>query len=243
MRTSPPFLILETGTPLPALRRHGGFPHWIRVAAGLPADQMQVCRVQQGEALPRARGHAGVLVTGSGAMVSEREAWSERSAEWLRAAVEDGVPVFGICYGHQLLAHAFGGRIDYHPRGREMGTVDIELHPQAQEDPLLSGLPARIAAQTTHRQSVLEPPANARVLACSAHDACQVLRIDGFDAWGVQFHPEFSVGHMHGYVQARRQALVDEGHDPRDIAARIRPTPLARRLLRRFAARALERLA
>ena len=52
-----------------------------------------------------------------------------------------GLPLFGICYGHQLLAHALGGEVGDNPVGREMGTVGIDLHPEAAHDPLFDGLP------------------------------------------------------------------------------------------------------
>ena len=78
------FLIIETGQPVPSMRRHGRFPHWIRVAAGLPADRARMVNVEAGEALPDHTNLAGVLVTGSGAMVTDRHDWSERTADWLR---------------------------------------------------------------------------------------------------------------------------------------------------------------
>lgn len=228
------FLILEAGTPVEPLRRHGGFPHWIRVAAGLAADETVAFDITR-DAPPRPDGFAGVFVTGSAAMVSHREAWSETAAAWLRDVAQAGLPVFGICYGHQLLAHGLGGRVDDHPDGREMGTVEIEVLPAADGDPLFDGLPRRFAAHATHMQTVLEPPPGAVVLARSAHDACQAFRW-GEVAWGVQFHPEFSASHMRGYVRARADALVAEGADPMAMARGIRATPHARRLMRRFAA-------
>ena len=106
-----PFLILETGQPVASMRRHGGFPHWIRVAAGLERDATVAVNVERGDELPHHAGFSGVLITGSAAMVTDRHAWSERSAEWLRDAAHAGVPLFGICYGHQLLAHALGGEV------------------------------------------------------------------------------------------------------------------------------------
>lgn len=228
-----PFLILETGQPVPSLRRHGRFPHWIRVAAGLPADAAVVVNVEDGEPLPARDGFAGVLITGSGAMVTERRDWSERSAEWLCEAAHAGTPLFGICYGHQLLAHALGGTVDYNPAGREMGTVDIALHPHAVGDPLFDGLPARFPAQATHLQSVLRVPDGATVLASSAQDGCHAFRW-GAAAWGVQFHPEFATAHMLGYVRAKREALAREGHCARRLSRTISATPHARRVLRRF---------
>ena len=82
----PPFLIIETGQPVASMRRHGRFPHWIRVAAGLPAEAAVVVNVEAHEPLPAYAGFAGALITGSGAMVTERRDWSERTAQWLREA-------------------------------------------------------------------------------------------------------------------------------------------------------------
>ena len=215
------------------MRRHRTFPHWIRVAAGLRADEAVAVNVQAGDPLPTREGFAGVIVTGSGAMVTDRAGWSEASAQWLRDAAHGGLPLLGICYGHQLLAHALGGEVGDHPAGREMGTIALELHDTAAHDPLFAGLPAQFAAQATHLQTVLRVPEGATVLARSVHDACHAFRW-GDRAWGVQFHPEFSATHMRGYVQARRDALAREGRCPRTLARQVSATPHARRVLRRF---------
>lgn len=227
-----PFLLLETGTPLAALRRRGGFAHWIRVAAGLEPDEAVVCRVAAGDPLPRAHDFSAVLVSGSATMVTERRPWSEDAAAWLREYA--GVlPVLGICYGHQLLAHACGGMVGDNPAGREIGTMELELHPEAARDPLFRGLPPRFHAHTTHQQTVLVPPPGAQVLARSARDACQAFRW-GERAWGVQFHPEFSAEAMRGYIAGRAQAVLAEGGDPARLHRAVRPAPLARRVLQRF---------
>ncbi|GHE42567.1 GMP synthase [Vulcaniibacterium thermophilum] len=237
---TPPFLILQTGRPVDSMRRHGGFPHWIRVAAGLHRDEAVVIDVQEGEPLPRPHGFAGVIVTGSAAMVTERAPWSERAAEWLRERAHEGLPLFGICYGHQLIAHALGGEVRDNPAGREMGTVHVELHPHAADDPLFAGLPARFPAQATHLQTVARPPEGAVVLARSARDGCQAYRWRD-SAWGVQFHPEFSARHMRGYVRARREALHREGLDPHATERGVSAAPHARRVLRRFVRHARSR--
>lgn len=227
------------------MRRHRGFPHWIRVAAGLDADEAVSVDVERGEALPphasagKARAgnagaaFAGVIVTGSGAMVTDRLPWSERTAAWLGDAARAGMPVLGICYGHQLIAHALGGEVGDNPSGREMGTVELEVAPGAEGDALFAGLPDRFPAQATHLQSVLRMPEGATLLARSAGDPCHAFRW-GEATWGVQFHPEFSTAHMRGYVQARREALAREGRDPARMAAEVAAAPDARRVLRRF---------
>ena len=230
---SAPFLILETGQPVASMRRHGRFPHWIRVAAGLACDEAVVVDVEGGEALPRREGFAGAIVTGSGAMVTDRHAWSEASADWLRDAAHAGLPLFGICYGHQLIAHALGGEVGWHPQGREMGTVEIERLAASNQDPLFAGLPARLPAQATHLQSVLRIPDGATLLARSGHDPVHAYRWRD-SVWGVQFHPEFSTTHMRGYVRARREALRGEGHCPARTERGVSATPHARHVLRRF---------
>ena len=234
------FLILETGRPVPSMRRHGAFPHVIRTAAGLSRGQVRAVPVLDGHAPPDPRGFAGVIVTGSGAMVTDREPWSEATADWLRRAHARGLPLLGICYGHQLIAHALGGEVGWNPRGREMGTVPVHLHPEAAADPLFRALPAEFPAQTTHLQTVLAPPPGAVVLARSALDDCQGFRV-GERTWGLQFHPEFGVVHMRGYIAARREALRREGHCPFRMLESVRPAPQARGVLRRFVRHALAR--
>ena len=236
-RNARPLLVVETGRPIPSMRRHGRFPHWVRTAAGLSRDEVAVVDMLSDGDLPPHRDYAGILVTGSGAMVTDREPWSERTADWLRDAAHDGAALFGICYGHQLLAHALGGEVADNPRGIEMGSVELELRPEAAEDPLFTGLPGRFLAQATHVQSVLRPPEGAVVLAGSVLDDCHAFRW-GDAAWGVQFHPEFSAGHMRGYVAGRAARLAAAGQDPDLIHDAVRAAPDARRVLRRFARRA-----
>lgn len=234
------FLIIETGQPVASMRRHGGFPHWVRVASGLPRDGAVVINVEAGDALPSRDGFAGAIVTGSSAMVTDRLDWSEATAAWLAEAALAGFPLFGICYGHQLLAHALGGEVGYNPAGREMGTIDIELLPTATQDALFGPLPPTMAVQLTHRQSVLRVPEGATVLARSSTDPCQAFRW-GEHVWGVQFHPEFSTTHMRGYIQARKVALQREGLDPQAMLAAVASSPEGRRVLRRFVHHATQR--
>lgn len=229
-----PFLIIETGQPVPSMKRHRGFPHWIRVAAGLEADDAVVVNVQGGERLPEDRnGFAGVMITGSGAMVTDKEDWSEATADWLRDAIHTGVPTLGICYGHQLIAHALGGEVGWMPK-REMGTVEIETHDEhAGNDPLFANLPSRFPAQATHLQSVLRVPEGAVILAKSDADPHHAFRF-GDHAWGLQFHPEFSGTMMKGYVEARKDRLAEEGICHKALSRGVSATPHARKVLRRF---------
>ncbi len=229
-------LVVKTGSTLPGIRaRRGDFEAWIAHGMGLAPEEVVVADVAAGAALPAASEPAGVVVTGSSAMVSERLPWSERAAAWLADAVRAGTPVLAICYGHQLLAHGLGGRVGRNPRGREIGTVRLRVAPAARQDALLGALPATTYAHTTHVESVLELPAGARHLAASDVDPNQAFAI-GARAWGVQFHPEFDSDVMRGYLEVRREVLRGEGLDPDALLAGVREAPEAASLLRRFAA-------
>lgn len=232
--TPRPILIIAAGSPVESLRRHGGFDHWIRVAAGLQRDQTVSINVEDGDPLPAPDGFAGAIVSGSAAMVTDLLEWSERSAAWLRDAAHAGFPLLGICYGHQLLTHALGGEVADNPEGRYMGTYEVELHAAAAEDPLFAGLPQRFPAQVTHVQVARRLPDEAVALAQSGHDPFHAFRWRE-RTWGVQFHPEFSVAHMRGYIRARAEVLRSGGADPQALLRAVRPAPAARRVLRRFA--------
>jgi len=229
------FVILKTGTTLPELRaRRGDYEDWLLSGLGIPAERARVVAAHEGEVLPPPGGPAAVVVTGSSSMVSEREPWSEAAGAWLRDVVAADTPVLGICYGHQLLAHALGGVVAPNPRGREMGTVRLRLLAEAREDPLLGGLSEPVRVQATHVETVLELPSGARRLAETRLDANHAFAV-GDRAWGVQFHPEFDADVMRAYLASRREILRAEGIDPERIERGVEETAQGRALLRRFA--------
>ena len=232
--SSRPLLIIAAGRPVKELRRHGGFDRWIRVAAGLRRDEVEVADVESGDPLPPHGRFCGAIISGSAAMVTDRLDWSERTAAWLNEAAHAGFPLMGICYGHQLLAHALGGEAGDNPDGRCMGTIEVELHAAASQDRLFAGLPKRFAAHATHVQIAQRLPDEAVALAQATHDPFHAFRWREY-TWGVQFHPEFSAGHMRGYIKARADALRAEGQDSDALLRAVRPAPVARRVLRRFA--------
>ena len=207
-----PVLIIRLGEPPPNIREvRGDFEAWIEAGMQDWVSLFQVVDVPAGQSLPAPEDLAGVVITGSASMVSERADWSEETAEWLTRAVRSDLPMLGICYGHQLIAHALGGEVGPNPNGREIGTVPLRL--KATGDALLGAFPAEILVQTSHSESVLRLPREAVGLGQTDLDANHVYRI-GDRIWGVQFHPEFDVAIMRGYIEARREALVEEGLVP-----------------------------
>jgi GMP synthase (glutamine-hydrolysing) len=227
-----PVLILKTGDTLPDVSvRRGDFDLWIREGLALSDVRVETVCVFRDEPLPSPQSVAGVVVTGSAAMVSERAGWSERSAAWLAEAVASGTWILGICYGHQLLAHALGGRVGPNPRGRQIGTIALQL--DAAGDALLGGLPEEIVVQASHVEAVLEFPKAAIALGTNSMDAYAAFRV-GERAWGVQFHPEFDADIMRGYIRGRRALIAQEGGDPVALEAACRDSPHGAAVLARF---------
>ncbi len=227
-------LLIQVGTPPDDIRAHeGDLSDWFHRALGLDADEMQVVRVFKGEELPAPGVHRAAIITGSWAMVTDRLDWSEATADWIRQAMALDMPLFGVCYGHQLMAYALGGQVGYHPDGLEVGCQEIELLPAIASDPLGEVLPPRFAAHLTHLQTVLTPPPGAQVLARSAHDPHQIMRY-GAHAISTQFHPEFTPSISAACVRRRAEILRSEGHDPEAMLDGLHETPIARGLLKHF---------
>jgi GMP synthase (glutamine-hydrolysing) len=227
--------IIQPGQKLPTLAGYpGDFADWILAGMGPEPKHARRVYPHRGDALPPATGPGAVVITGSGAMVTAGDAWTQRSADWLATAVAAGRPVLGICFGHQLLAHALGGRVEDNPRGAEVGTVPLTLEPGAAGDPLFAGLTEPLRVHVSHLQSVTALPPGARRIAATELDPNQAFAY-GECAWGVQFHPEFSTAVARAYLDFHSPTLLAQSRDPRALAATIGDTPVGPGLLRNFA--------
>lgn len=236
-----PLVIFKAGETFETLARElGDFDEWIMRGIGSCPLPVTVVDPRTRENLPGIADVAGAIITGSHSMVTDQEPWSENLAAWLRSAVAHTVPVLGICYGHQLLAHALGGEVAYHPDGIELGTVGAQLTDAAGRDPLFQDLPPAFAAQVVHRQTVRSLPPGAVLLGGNAFEPHQAFRV-GENAWGVQFHPEFSAAAMAGYINelAKRSEPGQTGSN--SLAAEVRATTEAASILPKFAALAVAR--
>jgi GMP synthase (glutamine-hydrolysing) len=228
--------LLVCGHTVPNLvPRRGDFVQWFRAGLGLGESETPAFDLEAGERPPSLEQLDGLLLTGSPAMVTDRAPWSLAAEELVREAHGRGLPLLGVCYGHQLIAQALGGEVGFHPRGRELGTVPLALAPAAADDVLFAGLPADLAVQSSHSQSVLRLPPGAVVLARNDHDPHQAFRL-GTTTFGVQFHPEFDADIVRGYIEARADQLRAEGCDPASLLVAARDDFRPRTLLQRFVA-------
>ena len=229
-----PIVIVRTGDAADAVAvARGQYPQLITATAGDAwAGPWSEHDARTGAALPALDGESGLVLTGSSHSVTERLPWMLALEAYVRDAVAREVPLFGICFGHQIVAQALGGLVAPNPRGREVGTVEVQRAPGA-DDPLLASTPATFAVNATHVDTVARLPEGARLLASSALDPTQAFAV-GRATRCVQFHPEFDADVMRRHVVARAAKIEADGIDPVAIGARVTEAPHGAELLRTF---------
>lgn len=233
-------LLIKTGSTVPNVKAtRGDFEAWFADGLGVPSGALSVVNVFEGEPLPEpaASDIDAVVITGSAALVTDAEPWSEATAAWLRRAHPLGIPTLGVCYGHQLLARALGGAVANNDLGRHIGTVDVSLTGEGQRDPLFSRLPPVVHVPVSHVQRVVALPQGARCLAAADKDAYHAFAL-GNHVWGVQFHPEFDAEIVRGYITARQGVIAAEGLNPVALSGNALDTEHGKTLLRTFAEQA-----
>ena len=186
------------------------------------------------EPLPELDSFAALVLLGGGMMPTDdaKSPWLPRERALASTALEDGVPLLGICLGGQMLAVVAGGEVRESHGLPEAGSTPLALLPAAAADPLFAGLPGEVRAMEHHKDAITALPPGAVWLARSERCPYQAFRL-GECAWGLQFHPEVPGARV---AQWDRQALVDDGFDPDALARRAEADePTSAPIWRRFA--------
>jgi len=217
-------LILRTGSTSPSVQAlHGDFDRWFTDAMSGWQARFEVRDLVRGDQ-PEPGGHHGIIVTGSTSSAYVEEPWTAPLVAFLRRCESSGVPLLGVCYGSQILAHARDGRVILNPEGWEIGAVSIELTAAGQDDPLMAGLPRRFTSLATHEDRIEALPPGAVLLAGNANSPIQAFRA-ARSIWGVQFHPELSPGPLGILIRERSDKLerdaVAHGRDAAGHVARL----------------------
>lgn len=200
--------ILETGAPPGDLARdHGTYAGMVARLLG-PAHSYTAYGVRGGN-LPASVGVCDAyVVTGSAAGVNDGLGWVDALAAFLRAT-RGHARLIGICFGHQAIAHAFGGTVVKAPQGWGLGLTRYDLATP------VAGLDGGVTAMASHQDQVTRPPAGARVLASNAFTPCAALAYAGGEALTLQFHPEFDADYARALIAA---------HSAPDIGDALRAT-------------------
>jgi GMP synthase (glutamine-hydrolysing) len=221
---SPRLLVIERNSPQ-SIAEHvaaGGVPaskgYSDLLREVLPGAEVDICYpgdpvavLPEGESLT---GYDGIAITGSALHVYEGGAEVTRQVELVRAALATGTPVFGSCWGLQVITAAAGGSIRKNPQGREIGFGRrIRLTDAGRKHPMYAGKLDVFNAPTVHLDEVETLAPGMTVLATNTVSSVQSAEIktDGSVAWAVQYHPEYSLHEVAVIVRRIGTRLIDEG--------------------------------
>lgn len=192
--------ILEAGTPPAALiPEYGRYPAMFEALLGIEATSYDVAA---GELPPDVGRHPAYLITGSSAGVYEDLPWIARLATFLRAA-KGRARLVGICFGHQIMAEAFGGRVEKSAKGWGVG---LHGYPIVQRELWMDDVPL-VSAPASHQDQVVQPPPNAALIASSVFTPYAGFSWRDQPAISFQFHPEMSPAFARALYDSRRDRI------------------------------------
>lgn len=139
----------------------------------------------------------GWLLTGSRHGTYEEHAFIPPLEDFIRRAYAAGVPLVGICFGHQIIAQALGGRVEKFPGGWSIGPQDYDFDGET------------VTLNAWHQDQVVERPQDAQVVASSGFCTNAAL-VYGDRAFTVQAHPEFDDAMIHGLIEHRSDTVPSE---------------------------------
>ena len=190
--------ILETGLAPDDLRaRFGSYPDFFARLLGPHGFDFTTHSVVGMDFPDSVHDADGWLITGSRHGVYEDHPFIPPLEALIRQAVAEAVPVVGVCFGHQIIARALGGRVEKYAGGWAVGPQEYDFE----------GASLRLNAW--HQDQVVEPPEGAEVIA--THPFCSYAGLRyGDRAWSVQAHPEFDDAFLAGLIATRGRGVVPD---------------------------------
>lgn len=192
---------------------------WLRAEGSV----LDVLRPYAGDALPDdLAAYDGLLVLGGpmGADDDAKHHWIGPTKELMRRGVAAGVPVLGVCLGHQLLASALGGRVDRNPLGQQVGLLEVGWTEAACDDALLGPLSTPRRGVQWNDDIVADLPEGAVVLAETPRGEVQAVRYAAC-AWGIQLHPEVDAEILRPWAASDQGSHEARGIDQAALLAEI----------------------
>lgn len=195
--------ILQTGVlPVDLVARYGRYDGMVGRMLG-DGFATRTYDVTVGDLPARPEAHAAYVITGSSAGVYDDLSWIAPLQGFIRLA-HGRVKLVGLCFGHQVMAAALGGKVVKSEKGWGLGLHDYDVTARL---PWMQGDIHRIAIVASHQDQVVAPPADSTVFASSAFTPFAGLAYAGGQAISVQFHPEFSADLAASLVERQRPLL------------------------------------
>ena len=216
--------ILKTGRPpQPAIPLYGTYPDMFLNLLGPAAYGWRIYEADQGEYPDDVEDCVAYIVTGSAAGVYEDDPWIGQLIDWLRAA-KGRTKLIGVCFGHQVMAQAFGGQVIKSPKGWAIGEQEYRI---LSREPWM-GPAETIRLPGSHQDQVVELPPGAEVIAASDFTPMGALAYRDQRAISMQLHPEFVPNYAKALIEARRGKVYTDAEADRAIASYSRYDDRAR---------------
>jgi GMP synthase (glutamine-hydrolysing) len=227
-------LILKTGSTLDNIKAsQGDFEDWIAEKMQMQPPEYHVHSTGNYNSLPPDQEYSGIIITGSQDMVVDINLSQTRMHDWLLAKQKSGMPILGICFGHQLLNVLNGGTVEFNPSGIITGMEKTRITPAAKKDKLLGTLPDSFEVYQVHKQSIYTAPKSAEILAYNDSGVIDAIRF-GEHSWGLQFHPEFDATIIQLTIQVLQNELNSEDVDVQELLNNVADVDYGIKILRRF---------
>ncbi len=218
--------VLETGAPPKALQpRFGDYPQMFRTLLG-SGYAYETFDVRAGE-LPEPERCDAYVITGSAAGVYDDLPWIAPAIDWLRTA-KGRTRLIGVCFGHQLMGEAFGGKVIKSPKGWAVGLHRYEL---ARAEPWLTLDPeggGSFALPASHQDQVVVQPPKTEVVAKSAFTPFAMLAWRDQPAISIQAHPEFAPDYASALVESRAEERLTKEQAHTAVESLKQPNDRAR---------------
>jgi GMP synthase-like glutamine amidotransferase len=172
-------------------------------AAWLPQFTLQSFDVRHGEFPASANACDAFLATGSRFSAYDDEAWIHTLKDFIRRLRDVETPFAGICFGHQMLAEALGGRVEKAASGWGVGVHRVQV---VQPESWMIPPQAALALHFMHQDQVMRLPENSVVLGASAHCPVAMFRV-GRTMLGLQPHPEFPAAYSEALIRDRVERI------------------------------------
>jgi len=225
--------ILETGAPPePLAETFGDYPAMFRALLGEDAYDYATFDVAAGELPAHPQACDAYLITGASAGVYDPLPWIAPLKAFLVEA-KGKAPLVGVCFGHQVMAEAFGGRVEKSKRGWGVG---LQTYAVRRREPWMDDGVASLSLPGTHQDQVVEQPPNTEVIAASDFTPFGMLAWRDQPAISLQLHPEFRPAYAKALIEARRGARYSDEQADAAIATYRAPDDRARtgEWIRRF---------
>jgi len=201
--------ILECGLIPEALQsRYDGYGTMFakQLGALLPGASFTVISIVQGAALPAADAFDAWVIPGSKHGVYDDLPWIAPLKSFIRDAATLQRPMVGVCFGHQIIAEALGGKVEKAAQGFRVGMEQYETSPGLTGHGLQT-----VAMPAFHQDQIVVQPPNSAVVARSPACAFAALRYTDAPVLSVQFHPEFSRDYLADLIDALSKQDVAPG--------------------------------